>query len=50
MQDYPITVEDIKSALKEIDSSKGSGIDFLPTFIIRDAFNCLLPQICFFTE
>ena len=27
--------------LKEIDVSKGSGIDFIPTFIIKDAFNSI---------
>ena len=38
--DYHITIEDIKVALKEIDTAKGSGIDYLPTFIIKDAFDC----------
>ena len=42
---YLITEEDIKSALKGIDSSKGSGIDYLPTFVIKDAFLSILPQI-----
>ena len=44
--DYHITIQDIKLALKEIDTAKGSGIDYLPTFIIKDAFDCLLPQVC----
>ena len=35
---YMITQEDVIAGLKEIDKSKGSGIDFLPTFIIKDAF------------
>ena len=41
---YTITKEDIIGCLKEIDSSKGSGIDFIPTFIIKDAFN-IIPNI-----
>ena len=39
--EYVITKEDVIASLKEIDSSKGSGIDFIPTFIIKDAFNSI---------
>ena len=35
---YVITKEDVIANLKEIDISKGSGIDFIPTFTIKDAF------------
>ena len=38
---YVITQEDVVAGLKEIDTSKGSGIDFLPTCIIKDAFSSI---------
>ena len=41
ISNYVITKEDVVCCLKEIDNSKGSGIDFIPTFVIKDAFNCI---------
>ena len=44
---YEILACDLISILKEIDCSKGSGLDFVPSFIIKDAFLSILPQILF---
>ena len=44
-RDYNVTPRDVQQALNEIATSKGSGVDCLPTFILKDAFSCLLPQV-----
>ena len=38
LNEYEITNIDIINIIKDIDQHKGSGIDFLPTFILLDAF------------
>ena len=43
--EYEIKTEDIISVLKDIDINKGSGLDYLPSFVIKDAFLSILPQI-----
>ena len=45
--EYVITEEDVLRTINGIDSSKGSGIDFLPTFILKDAFICIIRQITY---
>ena len=44
-RNYNVTPRDVQQALNEIATSKGSGLDCLPTFILKDAFSCLLPQV-----
>ena len=41
LNDYVITKEDVLAILKEIDNSKGSGMDLVPTFILKDAFSSI---------
>ena len=36
---------DVLRVVKNIDVHKGSGIDFLPTFILKDCFEVLIPQL-----
>ena len=45
--EYNISKEDITRAINDIVSSKGSGMDFLPTFILKDAFRCITAQIAY---
>ena len=45
--EYEITCENMIQAVKDIDCSKGSGIDYLPTFIIEDAFLGIPAQVTY---
>ena len=45
MHTYSISPIDIINVLKEIDNSKGSAIEFIPTFIIKDAFESIPCQV-----
>ena len=44
---YIIQSADVIKILKDIDNSKGSGIEFIPTFIIKDAFECISHQVAY---
>ena len=44
---YEIMAGDLISILKDIDCAKGSGLDYVPSFVIRDAFLCIIPQILY---
>ena len=44
---YTITEDDVLRAISDIETTKGSGIDFLPTFILKDAFKCIILQISY---
>ena len=45
--EYTITNADVLKVINDIESCKGSGIDFLPTFILKDAFICIVTQITY---
>ena len=47
INDYIITNDDIIKVIGKIKSSKGSGIDFLPTFILKDVFVCIITQVTY---
>ena len=38
---------DVLRVVKDINVHKGSGIEFLPTFILKDCFEVLLPQLLY---
>ena len=42
---YTLTEDDILKIVNDIEISKGSGIDFLPSFILKDAFKCIVSQV-----
>ena len=42
-----ITEDYIKKVINDIESCKGSGIDFLPTFILKEACICIMRQVTF---
>ena len=44
---YIITDADVLKVIGDIESCKGSGIEFLPTFILKDTFTGILPQIVY---
>ena len=46
-RNYTISSLDIVNVLKDIDNSKGSGIEFVPTFIIKDAFETIPHQVAY---
>ena len=41
---HVILEDHIIKTLNDIETSKGSGIDFLPTFILKDAFKAIITQ------
>ena len=45
--DIVFSLQDIKRVVKDIDVHKGSGIDFLPTFILKDCFFVLSEQLMY---
>ena len=45
--DIVFSLQDIKRVVKDIDVHKGSGIDFLPTFILKDCFVVLSEQLMY---
>ena len=47
INNYIITNDDIIKVIGKIKSSKGSGIDFLPTFILKDVFVCIITQVTY---
>ena len=47
VSDYIISENDIIKTIDEIETSKASGIDFRPTFIINDAFKVIILQIAY---
>ena len=46
-EDIIFTVEDIIMVVKSIDVHKGSGIEYLPSFILKDVFEILTDQLVF---
>ena len=44
VHEYTILEDDIIKIIHDIETSKGSGIDFLPTFILKDAFKSIITQ------
>ena len=46
-REYNVTPRDVRQALGEIITSKGSGLDALPTFILKDAFACILQHVSY---
>ena len=45
--DIVFTVDDIITLVKDIDVHKSSGIDFLPTFILKDVFEVIPTQLSY---
>ena len=41
------TVEDILSVVNNINVYKSSGIDYIPTFVLKDCFEVIVPQITY---
>ena len=46
-EDIFFEIEDIKKIVKCIDVHKGSGIDYLPSFILKDVFEAIPSQLTF---
>ena len=45
--DIIFSENDVLRVVKDIEVYKGSGIDFLPTFILKDCFEALIPQLTY---
>ena len=41
------SIEDVQKVVKEIDIHKGSGIDYLPSFILKDVFEVIISQLVY---
>ena len=46
-KNYEMRACDLLTILKDIDCSKGSGLDHIPSFVIKDAFLCIVPQVLY---
>ena len=44
LHEYVIVEDDVIKTINNIETSKGSGIDLLPTFILKDAFKSIISQ------
>ena len=45
--EYVISRDDVLRVLRELDGSKGSGLDYLPSFILIDTFLSIPTQIAY---
>ena len=46
-EDFVFTCDDILDVVNSIDVHKSSGIDYFPTFVLKDCFSVLLDQLTY---